>query len=130
MASPTNPGLLSKTTLHQSNERAITATTSSTPVDISDYVKGNLGVGEILFSATGAQTLVTTIESSDDVAFGSGVIVHATFNTYTQSDLKRTQHKSFAADTCHRYMRATFTVAGGTAAISACVFVSGMKQHS
>lgn len=119
-----------RATLDQTAERALTVTKSSTPVDISDF-EGQLCVTEVLVAATGAQTTVATIESSNDVSFGGGAnptVLHATFATFTQSDLKRVAYKLIDSNACQRYLRVTNTMAGSSPVMSSCYVLTGCKQ--
>ena len=121
--------VFARATLHQSAERAVTATVSSASLDISDY-EGQIAITEVLTSATGVTTCITTIESSDDTSFGGGAnptVVHATFATYTSSDLKRVAYKIVDTNACHRFLRATLTISA-TSAISAAIVLTGMKK--
>jgi len=70
------------------------------------------------FLATGAATLTIDIQSSNDEAFGSGVVTHSTIGPFAKTDLvpadkDMVRHNLAIPAEVKRYLRANYTVATG-----------------
>jgi len=113
-------------TLLEAKDRA-SATWASAAFDLLDY-DGQLLVYQACVAATGAQTLVGVVETSDASGFGSGVSTVATFPTFTQSDLKADESVVINKSACKRYLRINATIAGTTPAISSAHCIVGYKK--
>jgi hypothetical protein len=68
------------------------------------------------FTAAGAATLTITLQSSNDVAFGSGVVTHYTSIAISKASLATVLKQPLGIalpPDVQRYVRATYTVATG-----------------
>lgn len=107
---------------------AVTATASSTGVDVSAYE----GVARIVldYSAGGAgATLDAVVEESADGSTGWAALANGNVGAFTQvGNVASTQSKNIDLDKAKAFLRVTSTVAG-TASFKGSIILAALKKY-